>query len=72
MGRAFAILRRRDAALDLDDGVVAFAAQSNSTTSRPPLKALFDIARNKVRAKRDGEQRLKELPRDIEHWKGLY
>ena len=55
-----------------DDGVVAFAAQSNSTTSRPPLKALFDIARNKVRAKRDGEQRLKELPRDIEHWKGLY
>ena len=55
-----------------DDGVVAFAAQSNSTTSRPPLKALFDIARNKVRAKRDGEQRLKELPRDIEHWKGVY
>ena len=55
-----------------DDGVVAFAAQSNSTTSRPPLKALFDIARNKVRAKRDGERRLKELPRDIEHWKGLY
>ena len=55
-----------------DDGVVAFAAQNNSTTSRPPLKALFDIARNKVRAKRDGEQRLKELPRDIEHWKGLY
>ena len=51
-----------------DDGVVAFAAQNNSTTSRPPLKALFDIARNKVRAKRDGEQRLKE-PRDIEHWR---
>ena len=25
-----------------DDGVVAFAAQNNSTTSRPPLKALFD------------------------------
>ena len=55
-----------------DDGVVAFAAQNNSTTSRPPLKALFDIARNKVRAKRDGEQRLKELPRDIAHWKALY
>ena len=55
-----------------DDGVVAFAAAQNTTSSRPPLKALFDIARTKVQAKRQGEQRLKELPRDIAHWKGLY
>ena len=54
-----------------DDGVVAFAAQ-NTTSSRPPLKALFDIARTKVQAKRNGEQRLKELPRDIAHWKALH
>jgi len=55
-----------------DDGVVAFAAQNNSASSRPPLKALFDIARTKVQAKKQGEQRLKELPRDIAHWKALY
>ena len=54
-----------------DDGVVAFAAQ-NTTSSRPPLKALFDIARTKVQAKKQGEQRLRELPRDIAHWKALY